>query len=120
VKRPKGDMQDKVLNKEVNLQQTEDLSLVIGQEKSVDTNLEGSMQEALNRSMEDAKQDSGEKNLVEHRERGNSSVAGLDPGKFMNEEAYCPSSPAQAKKIPDLSVILNSPVFHSKTAKTIK
>ena len=58
--------------------------------------------------------------LVEHAEGTSQTVMGVDPGKFINEEAYCPSSPARAKKIPDLSVILNSPVYHSKVAKNLK
>ena len=43
-----------------------------------------------------------------------------DPGKFINQEAYSPSSPAKTKIIPDLSVILNSPVYHSKTVRNLK
>ena len=58
--------------------------------------------------------------LVEHAEGTSQTVMGVDPGKFINEEAYCPSSPGRAKKIPDLSVILNSPVYHSKVAKNLK
>ena len=58
--------------------------------------------------------------LVEHAEGTSQTVMGVDPGKFINEEAYCPSSPARAKIIPDLSVILNSPVYHSKVAKNLK
>ena len=38
----------------------------------------------------------------------------LDPGHIVNEEAYCPSTPAKPKQLPDLPVIVNSPVFHSK------
>ena len=51
---------------------------------------------------------------------GSQLLGGLDPGKFVNEEAYCPSSPARTMKVPDLSVILNSPVYHSKVAKSLK
>ena len=40
-----------------------------------------------------------------------------DPGKFIIQEAY---SPAKTKIIPDLSVILNSPVYHSKTVRNFK
>ena len=43
-----------------------------------------------------------------------------DPGKFINQEANSPSSPAKTKIIPDLSVILNSPVYHSKTVRNLK
>ena len=38
----------------------------------------------------------------------------LDPGSFTNQEAYSPLTPAKTKNIPDISVIINSPVFHSK------
>ena len=42
--------------------------------------------------------------------------AGLgDIGKFTGLEAYSPLTPAKAKSIPDLSIIVNSPVFHSST-----
>ena len=38
----------------------------------------------------------------------------LDPGSFTNQEAYSPWTPAKTRNIPDLPVIINSPVFHSK------
>ena len=38
----------------------------------------------------------------------------LDPGLFTNQEAYSPLTPAKSKDIPDLSIIVNSPVYHSK------
>ena len=37
-----------------------------------------------------------------------------DPGQFTNTEGYCPSTPAKAKTIPDLTVVINSPIFHNK------
>ena len=40
-----------------------------------------------------------------------------DPGCFINQEAYCPQTPAKVKQIIDLSVI-NSPVFHTKARET--
>lgn len=42
----------------------------------------------------------------------------LDPGMFTNTEAYSPLTPAKAKSIPDLSVLVNSPVFHNKARST--
>ena len=84
-------------------------------EKTVDSSCVKPLQEMENRSMERGQQDS-----VEHGEGDCHSVKGLDPGKFVNLEGYCPSSPARAKKIPDLSVILNSPIYHSKVAKSLK
>ena len=41
----------------------------------------------------------------------------LDLGKFTNQEGYSPSTPAKAKSIPDLSIIMNSPVYHTKSGK---
>ena len=42
--------------------------------------------------------------------------AGLgDIGKFTGLEAYSPLTPAKAKSIPDLSIIVNLPVFHTST-----
>jgi hypothetical protein len=52
---------------------------------------------------------------VEHQ--GNPPLH-LDPGHFTNQEAYDPSTPAKPRDIPDLSVIINSPIFHSKTKTT--
>ena len=40
-----------------------------------------------------------------------------DRGKFTGLEAYSPRTPAKAKSIPDLSVLLNSPVYHTKFGK---
>ena len=40
-----------------------------------------------------------------------------DPGCFINQEAYCPKTPAKIKQITDLSII-NSPVFHTKARGT--
>ena len=39
----------------------------------------------------------------------------LDIGQFTNTEGYSPATPAKAKSIPDLSVVINSPVFHNKS-----
>ena len=41
----------------------------------------------------------------------------IDAGKFTALEAYSPMSPAKTKSIPDLSVLVNSPVYHSKFGK---
>ena len=35
-----------------------------------------------------------------------------EPGRFTGQEAYSPMTPAKIKYIPDLSVLINSPVFH--------
>ena len=48
----------------------------------------------------------------------NSGVPAVDDmGKFISQEAYSPLTPAKAKSIPDLSVLLNSPVYHTKLGK---
>ena len=38
-----------------------------------------------------------------------------DPGKFTNEEAYCPSTPAKTKSILDIASNVSSPIFHNKS-----
>jgi hypothetical protein len=110
MKRPKGDElggeMDLVLDKVTNQQEEQNL-----RSKEV-------AQDSANTSMAD--QTRGEGNIEGDEDIGSTSTKGLDPGQFINEEAYCPSSPARSKKIPDLSVILNSPVFHSKASKTHK
>ena len=47
----------------------------------------------------------------------NPNLESVDKGIFTGLEAYSPSTPAKAKSIPDLSIIVNSPVFHSKSNK---
>ena len=37
-----------------------------------------------------------------------------DPGRFTDTEAYSPLTPAKTKSIPNLAVLINSPVFHKK------
>ena len=39
---------------------------------------------------------------------------GLDNGQFTSTEGFSPATPAKPKNIPDLSVLVNSPVFHNK------
>ena len=39
---------------------------------------------------------------------------GLDNGQFTSTEGFSPATPAKPKKIPDLAVLINSPVFHNK------
>ena len=70
--------------------------------------------------MEDAANSNNTGDLVEQRNRGSPSPLSRDPGRFINQESYCPSSPARSKTIPDLSIIVNSPVYHSKAAKNMK
>lgn len=45
------------------------------------------------------------------------SKSSVDAGKFTGLEAYSPMSPAKTKSIPDLSVLVNSPIYHSKFGK---
>ena len=47
-------------------------------------------------------------------EQGVLVTSQLDPGLFTNQEAYSPLTPAKSKNIPDLSIIVNSPVYHNK------
>ena len=47
-------------------------------------------------------------------EQGVLVTSQLDPGLFTNQEAYSPLTPAKSKDIPDLSIIVNSTVYHSK------
>ena len=46
-----------------------------------------------------------------------SDIMNLDLGQFTSTEGVSPATPAKAKIIPDLSVLINSPVFHSKVGK---
>ena len=48
----------------------------------------------------------------------NTSSVQLDLGLFTSQEGYSPLTPAKSKNIPDLAVILNSPVYHSKTGRS--
>ena len=52
--------------------------------------------------------------------RQNTSSGQLDLGLFISQEAYSPLTPAKTKNIPDLTVILNSPVYHSKPGRGTK
>ena len=63
----------------------------------------------------DEKDISEEKNIGEQDQ--NVSLSVTDTGRFTGLEAYSPLSPAKTKSIPDLSVLVNSPVFHSKQGK---
>ena len=63
----------------------------------------------------DEKDISEEKNIGEQDK--NVSLSVTDTGRFTGLEAYSPLSPAKTKSIPDLSVLVNSPVFHSKQGK---
>ena len=74
-------------------------------------------------SMIDLRQEEGTQGDRLNRQKGNnmhSSIKSkenpmnLDIGQFTNTEAYSPATPAKAKSIPDLSVVINSPVFHNK------
>ena len=65
----------------------------------------------------------GEQGSKNNRQQGDttknqSTSTQLDPGSFTNLEAYSPKTPAKAKQIPDLPVIVNSPVFHTKPRET--
>ena len=62
---------------------------------------------------------------MEDNTKGSSStnkevdMLNLDLGQFTNTEGYSPTTPAKVRSIPDLSVVINSPVFHNK-AKNIQ
>ena len=43
-----------------------------------------------------------------------------DPGKFTNEEAYCPSTPAKTKNILNIASNVSSPIFHNKSRVPIQ
>ena len=58
-----------------------------------------------------------ENNVGKDQEEHSKGISGKDRGKFTGLEAYSPLTPAKTKVIPDISVILNSPVFHSKSSK---
>ena len=66
-----------------------------------------------------------DKENLEDNTKGSSStnkevdMLNLDLGQFTNTEGYSPATPAKVRSIPDLSVVINSPVFHNK-AKNIQ
>ena len=62
----------------------------------------------------DEKSDTVENNIEEPEIH---SLTITDAGRFTGLEAYSPMSPAKTKRIPDKSVLMNSPVFHSKLGK---
>ena len=61
-------------------------------------------------NMSNSSQVDGVRDKVEEQDR---KPDGADPGSFIDQEAYCPSTPAKAKQICDLSAT-KSPVFHTK------
>ena len=67
-------------------------------------------------------EDMADEEAIQNKAKGGekpavSSLGPMDRGKFTSQEAYSPLTPAKQKGIPDLSVLVHSPVFHSKSAK---